>query len=87
MVSLGDLLMAWVPSHPVCQTTDSGARQRDGGAAGPADSQSQRRRSWVGVKNTAVVIDGVTPPFETPLGVLYDELKYYDMYLYVIPIA
>ena len=27
--------------------------------------------------------DGLLLPFHTPLGVLYDELKYHDMYLYV----
>jgi hypothetical protein len=27
------------------------------------------------------IIDGIYAPFSTPLGVLYDELKYYDMYL------
>ena len=28
-----------------------------------------------------VFTDGLCLPFTTPLGVLYDELKYYDMYL------
>lgn len=30
------------------------------------------------------IVDGVYPPLDTPLGVLYDELKYFDMYLCVL---
>eukprot|EP00750_Incisomonas_marina_P028632 INCI6795.2.p1 GENE.INCI6795.2~~INCI6795.2.p1 ORF type:complete len:320 (+),score=60.00 INCI6795.2:257-1216(+) len=33
--------------------------------------------------NTRVFTDGICAPFATPLGVLYDELKYHDMYLYI----
>lgn len=33
------------------------------------------------VNFTQAVVGGIFAPFETPLGVLYDELKYCDMYM------